>query len=356
MRAYSVAVLGATGAVGLQMLRVLEERRFPVGDLKLLATSRSAGRRVCFRGEEVPVELASAEAFAGVDIALFSAGVEASREFASQAVARGAVVVDNSSAFRMEPHVPLVVPEVNGHRVKHHRGIIANPNCSTIQLVVVLKPLHDVARLRRVVVSTYQAVSGLGLEALGELVAQAQRIVSSVPRELDRPAGALVYDWAVVDPELVRVLPAQIGFNCVPQVDSFADNGYTREEMKVINETRKIMDDESLAITATAVRVPVFNGHCESVNVETEARLSVEEARDILRVSPGVTVVDEWGAGGYPMAIGACGRDQVFVGRLREDPSVRSGLNMWIVADNVRKGAATNAVQIAELLIQKGLA
>ena len=330
-----VAVAGATGAVGEVMRQVLLERRFPIASIKLLASERSAGRKVRFGDEEVEVALLRPQAFEGVDIALFSIPQELSKEIAPQAARRGCVVVDNSNAFRMDPDTPLVVPEVNPHRVAEHRGIIANPNCSTIQMVVALKPLHDAARIRRVVVATYQAVSGAGHEAVEELREQTRRVL----------------DEGEPQP---RVFPHQIAFNVIPQIpqrSAFGEDGYTTEEVKMAQETRKILEDPDIGVTATCVRVPVFCGHSEAVNLETERKLTAEEARELLRRAPGVTLLDEPAQGRYPLPVQAAGRDDVFVGRVREDPTVTNGLNLWIVSDNLRKGAATNAVQIAELLL-----
>ncbi|MCR4418955.1 MAG: aspartate-semialdehyde dehydrogenase [Clostridia bacterium] len=334
MAGLRVAVVG-TGAVGQAMLQVLEERSFPVSQVRVLATSRSAGKKVMFAGEEVTVEETTPTSFRGVDLALFAGGA-ASKEFARPAVSCGAVVIDNSSTFRLEPDVPLVVPEVNPEAVKDHQGIIANPNCSTIQMVVALKPLHDAARIRRVVVSTYQAVSGAGAEAMEELRSQVPAVLSG----------------QTVQPE---VFPWPIAFNLFPHIDVFLENGYCKEEMKMILETQKIMAAPEMRITATTVRVPVFVGHSEAVNVETEKKLTAEEARRLLAAAPGVVVEDDPARNLYPLPIRAAGRDEVFVGRVREDFSVECGLNLWIVADNLRKGAATNAVQIAELLLRYGL-
>ncbi len=333
-KTYTVAVVGATGAVGGAMLEVLERRNFPVGELRLLASERSKGKRLAFKGEEVPVQVLGRDSFAGVDIALFSAGASRSLEFAPVAAEAGAVVVDNSSAFRMEDDIPLVVPEVNPEAIGQYtnRGIIANPNCSTIQMVVALKPIHDAAGIRRIVVSTYQAVSGSGASAI---------------RELDRQ----VRQYAAGEEMEVAVYPWQIAFNCLPHIDLFLDNGYTKEEMKMVNETRKIFGDPGIGVTATTVRVPVFYGHSEAVNVETRSKLSAAEARRLLASAPGVEVVDEPEAGKYPLAIHCQGRFGTFVGRIREDESIANGLNLWIVADNILKGAALNAVQIAEVLI-----
>ena len=331
-RGYAVAVAGATGAVGRTMISVLEERSFPVRSLKLLASERSVGTRLEFRGEKIAVEKLTAESFRGVEFALFSAGGSRSEEFAPFAVSSGAVVIDNSNAFRMRPDVPLVVPEVNPHAAKKHQGIIANPNCSTIQMVVALKPLHDQARIRRIVVSTYQSVSGAGQKAINELLDQARSLLKGDPLEK-------------------KVFPHPIMFNCLPHIDVFDDQGYTKEETKMIKETQKIMEDESIAVTATTVRVPVVYGHSESVNIETERKLTASEAREILRRAPGVVVVDDPRQNCYPLALDAAGTDPVYVGRIREDYSIPNGLNLWVVADNLRKGAATNAIQIAELLI-----
>ncbi|MDN5325746.1 MAG: aspartate-semialdehyde dehydrogenase [Moorella sp. (in: firmicutes)] len=321
--------------MGQTMLKVLEERNFPVGRLKVLATSRSAGKKVTFKGEEYRVEETTPESFAGVNVALFAGG-EASKIFGRAAVAAGAVVIDNSNNFRMDPEVPLVVPEVNPRDVRWHKGLIANPNCSTIQMVVALKPLYDAAGIKRVVVSTYQAVSGAGQEAIDELREQSQQVLEG--REV-----------------IGRVFPWQIAFNCLPHIDVFLENGYSKEEMKMVNETRKIMGDDDIQVTATTVRVPVFNSHSEAVNVETREKLTASQARELLSRAPGVVVVDDLDNKAYPLAIQADGRDEVFVGRIREDFSIANGLNLWVVADNLRKGAATNAVQIAELLLQEGL-
>jgi aspartate-semialdehyde dehydrogenase len=337
-RLWNVAVVGATGAVGNEILRVLEERDFPVGELRLLASSRSAGNFLEFRDEQILVHELTGDSFAGIDIALFSAGGGRSEEFCPIAAAAGAVCIDNSSAWRMDPDVPLVVPEVNPDEIARYakKGIIANPNCSTIQLVTALKPLHDFATIRRVVVSTYQAVSGSGQKAIDELRIQSGELLNG------RSADCKVY-------------PHQIAFNCLPHIDVFLDNGYTREEMKMVNETRKIMGDGSLKVTATAVRVPVFYGHSESVNIETERKLTVEQARHLISNAPGCQLVDDPANQVYPMPIEAAGQDLTLVGRIREDETVENGLNLWVVADNLRKGAATNAVQIAEILADKYL-
>ncbi|HEV8326190.1 MAG TPA: aspartate-semialdehyde dehydrogenase [Nitrospiraceae bacterium] len=330
---YVVAVVGATGAVGTEMVEVLEEREFPVARLVPLASTRSAGGTVTFKGNEVPIEVLTKDSFAGVDIALFSAGADLSREFAPIAVKAGAVVIDNSAAWRMTPEVPLVVPEVNAHDIQRHKGIIANPNCSTIQMVVALKPLHDQARIKRIVVTTFQSVSGTGKDAMDELMAECQDLLSF------KSASPKVY-------------PYQIAFNCLPQIDEFLPSGYTKEEMKMVHETRKIMGDQSIHVTATTVRVPVYIGHSEAVNIETERKLSANEARAILSTAPGVLLYDDPAHKIYPMPLEVAGKDEVYVGRVREDESIANGLNLWVVADNLRKGAALNAVQIAEHLAQ----
>ncbi|MEK6646215.1 MAG: aspartate-semialdehyde dehydrogenase [Candidatus Firestonebacteria bacterium] len=333
MKQYNVAIVGATGAVGNKMREVLEERNFPVENLRLLASARSVGKKLSFKGEDISVEELKENSFVGIDIALFSAGATISRKFCPIAAKAGAIVVDNSSAWRMDKEVPLVVPEVNPDAIKRHKGIIANPNCSTIQMVVVLKPLHNVAKIKRIVVSTYQAVSGKGLKAVEELKLQSKALLE----------GA--------EPE-IKVFPHRIGFNILPQIDDFLPNGYTKEEIKMIQETKKIMEDDSIKMTATTIRVPVFNCHSESVNIETEKKLSPDSAREILSKSPGVIVLDEPASCKYPLPSIADGKDECFVGRIREDESIENGLNLWIVADNIRKGAATNAVQIAEIVIK----
>jgi aspartate-semialdehyde dehydrogenase len=338
MKEYNVAVVGATGAVGNEMIATLEQRKFPVKKLTLLASARSLGKTLTYKGEEIPVDELKEDSFHDIDIGLFSPGGAVSTRFAPIAASSGCVVIDNTSAFRMEPDIPLVVPEVNEHAIVQYknRGIIANPNCSTIQMVVVLKPLHDAAKIKRVVVSTYQAVSGTGQKAIVELDQQVRNIYNSRPVE-------------------IKVYAHQIAFNCLPHIDSFIENGYTKEEMKMVNETNKIMEDNSIRVTATTVRVPVFYGHSESVNVEFERDLPPEEARKLLAKAPGVKVADDPSKNIYPLAIHAAGKDDTFVGRIRRDESVDHGLNMWIVADNIRKGAALNAVQIAEALIKKYL-
>lgn len=330
---YVVAVVGATGAVGNEMIAVLEDRDFPVDSLRLFASERSEGVKLQFQGSEIPVETLKEDSFKGVDIALFSAGAERSKIWAPIAARSGCVVIDNSSQWRMDPEVPLVVPEVNPGDIRKHKGIIANPNCSTIQMVVVLKPLHDAARIKRVVVTTFQSVSGTGKKAMDELLQQTSDLLNF--REVK-----------------CNVYPHQIAFNCLPHIDKFLENGYTKEEMKMVNETKKIMGDDTIRITATTVRVPVFRGHSESVNIETEKKLTANEARALLSIAPGVVVYDAPEKNIYPLAIYAAGKDETFVGRIREDESIDNGLNLWIVADNLRKGAALNAVQIAEKLIE----
>ncbi|MGZ8487702.1 MAG: aspartate-semialdehyde dehydrogenase [Candidatus Binatia bacterium] len=332
---YNVAIVGATGAVGEQMREVLDERQFPVGELRLLASERSVGQFLPFQSRQLPVQVLKADSFKDIDIGLFSAGGSVSAEFAPLAVAAGAVVVDNTSVFRLEPDIPLVVPEVNSKAIANYktRGIIANPNCSTIQMVVALKPIHDTARIKRVVVSTYQSVSGAGRKAMEELSQQVAALFNG--KEIEKVK-----------------FPHQIAFNCIPHIDVFMTDGYTKEEWKMIEETRKILGEPNLPVTATTVRVPVFCSHSESVNVETYVKLSANEARRILREAPGIIVADEPENNLYPMAIDAAGKDATYVGRIREDKSVANGLNLWVVSDNLRKGAALNAVQIAEILIR----
>ena len=335
---YHVAVAGATGAVGNEMLQILEEQEFPVASLKLLASSRSAGKTLDFRGESLHVEELRDDSFEGVDIALFSAGAAPSRQFAPAAAESGCVVIDNSSGWRMDPEVPLVVPEVNPHAVADYRrkGIIANPNCSTIQMVVVLKPIYDAAGIERVVVSTYQAVSGTGKNAMEELTEQTRNLLT----------------FQEVTPE---VYPHRIAFNCFPHIGSFLENGYTEEEMKMVHETHKIMEDPNIRVSATTVRIPVFYGHSEAVNIQTKRKLSAKEARVLLFQAPGVRVMDNPDERIYPMPSEAAGINDTLVGRIREDISIENGLDLWIVADNIRKGAALNTVQIAELLIKEHL-
>jgi len=332
-RRYNVAIAGATGAVGGAMLDVLARLDFPVNELRLLASERSVGKKLKFKNQKIPVQLLSKDAFAGIDIALFSAGAARSLEFAPAAAAAGAVVIDNSSAYRMDDDIPLIVPEVNPHAIGQYkkRGIIANPNCSTIQMLVALKPIYDRAGIKRIVVSTYQAVSGTGAKAIAELEAQ-------------------VKAYAAGEPMPKNVYPHQIAFNCLPHIDSFLDNGYTKEEMKMVNETRKIFADSAIGVTATTVRVPVFYGHSESVNIETAEKITAAEVKELLATAPGVKVVDEPGLSIYPLALDCAGRFETLVGRIREDESIENGINLWVVADNILKGAALNAVQIAEIV------
>jgi aspartate-semialdehyde dehydrogenase len=331
--AWNVAVVGAAGMVGTEMIRTLERRGFPVNELRPLDVAEVAGTPVQFAGREYRCLEATEASFAGVDIAIFSAGAEASLDLSPKAVRQGAVVIDNSSAWRMDPACPLVVPEVNPHDLAWHKGIIANPNCSTIQMVVALKPLHDRARITRVVVSTYQAAAGAGRNGLDELVRQAREILEH------GACGA------------PRTFQYQLAFNLIPQIDVFQEGGYTKEEWKMVHETVKIMGDPGIRVTATTVRVPVPIGHSESVNIETERKLTADEARTILAAAPGVTVLDDPSTRTYPMPAQAANTDDVFVGRIREDTTIERGLNLWIVSDNVRKGAALNAVQIAEQLV-----
>jgi aspartate-semialdehyde dehydrogenase len=332
---YNIAIVGATGAVGEQMREVLEERKFPVGEIRLLASERSAGQFLEFDGRQHRVSVLNENSFEDIDIGLFSAGGTVSAKYAPMAVSAGAVVVDNTACFRMAPDIPLVVPEVNASAIGDYtnRRIIANPNCSTIQMVVALKPIHDAARIKRVVVSTYQSVSGAGRQAMEELSQQVAALYNS--KEVEK-----------------KKFPHQIAFNCIPHIDVFLEDGYTKEEWKMINETRKILGEPSLAVTATTVRVPVFFSHSESVNVETEKKLTAAEVKSLLRQAPGIIVADEPENNLYPLALDATGKDATYVGRIREDTSVQNGINLWVVADNLRKGAALNAVQIAEILIR----
>ena len=342
MKKYNVAILGATGAVGQEFLNLIEERNFPFADLKMLASKRSAGKKIQFMGKEYTVEEATTESFKDVDIALFAGG-SASKEFAPAAVKAGAVVIDNSSTFRMDPEVPLVVPEVNPEAIAQHKGIIANPNCSTIIMVMALKPLYDIAKIKRVVVSTYQAVSGGGKEAMAELEQQVQDIVAGKPVTANiLPGAALKKHY-------------QIAFNLLPQIDVFKENLYTKEEMKMIDETKKIMSDNDMRITATTIRVPVYRSHAESVNVEFADEVSVEAARKALEAFPGVEVVDNPDEQLYPQPLETSGKNDVAVGRLRKDYSIDHGLNMWVCGDQIRKGAALNALQIAEYMIEKDM-
>ena len=336
-RTFRVAVVGATGLVGETMIRVLEERKFPVSELYPLASSRSVGKSVEFNGKRYPVDDLATFDFSKADIGLFSAGGEVSREFAPKAAAAGCVVIDNTSEFRYQDDIPLVVPEVNPHALAQYkaRGIIANPNCSTIQMLVALKPIHDAVGIERINVATYQSVSGAGKEAVDELAAQSVALMSG--------QGSVK----------ANIIAKQIAFNVVPQIDRFEDNGYTREEMKMVWETQKIMEDPTIRVNATAVRVPVFFGHSEAVHIETRQKITAVEARALLKKAPGITVLDERKPGGYPTAATeAANRDTVYVGRIREDISSDRGLNLWVVSDNVRKGAATNSVQIAEIMVR----
>jgi aspartate-semialdehyde dehydrogenase len=335
---FNVAVAGATGAVGNQMISCLEERKFPINSIKLLASSRSVGRKIDYMGDSIAVEELKESSFKGMDIALFSAGGGTSEKFAPFAAKDGCVVIDNSSAWRMDPDVPLVVPEVNPHAVAQYtnKGIIANPNCSTIQMVVALYPLHNKYGIKRIVVSTYQAVSGTGKKAIEELDSQTRAILNFKNYEK-------------------KVYPHTIAFNCLPHIDVFLDNGYTKEETKMVYETRKILEDDTIGVTATTVRVPVFYGHSESINIEAKENISAQEVKTILKNAPGVKVVDDPKNNVYPLAIDAAGQDLTLVGRIRDDESIKNGINMWVVADNIRKGAATNAVQIAEILAKEYL-
>jgi len=333
---FNVAVAGATGAVGETMLSILAERNFPVDKVYALASSRSVGKRVQFGKKELVVEDLATFDFKDVQIGLFSPGASVSDVHAPRAVAAGCVVVDNTSRYRYEKDIPLVVPEVNPHAVAQYknRGIIANPNCSTIQMVVALKPIHDAVGIERINVCTYQAVSGTGMKAIDELAQQTAALLNGKPVE-------------------VKVYSKQIAFNAIPQIDVFMENGYTKEEMKMVWETRKIMEDESIQVNPTTVRIPVFYGHSEAIHIETRKKITAEEARKLLKKASGVTVIDERAPGGYPTAVTeAAGKDPVFVGRIREDISHPRGLDLWVVSDNVRKGAALNSVQIAEILVK----
>ena len=335
---FNIAVAGATGAVGNQMIACLEERNFPVKSVKFLASSRSVGRELRFRGDLIAVEELSENSFKGMDIALFSAGGGTSEKFAPWAAKDGCVVIDNSSAWRMNPDVPLVVPEVNPQVVAEYtnKGIIANPNCSMIQMVVPLSPIHKECGIKRIVVSTYQAVSGTGKKAIDELFDQTRAMINFIDYN-------------------ISVYPHRIAFNCLPHIDVFQDNGYTKEEMKMVNETRKILADDTIGVTATTVRVPVFFGHSESINIETREHISASAVKSLLAQAPGIKVVDDPGKNIYPLPIDAAGQDLILVGRIRDDESIQNGINMWVVADNIRKGAATNAVQIAEILAREYL-
>jgi aspartate-semialdehyde dehydrogenase len=335
-RTLTVAIAGATGVVGAAVRQILAERSFPVGELRLLASERSRGRTLPFAGREVEVGVLAADSFAGVDLAFFACGGAASKEFAPAAAAAGALVIDKSSTFRQDPAVPLVVPEVNADALHGHNGIIATPNCSTIQMVVALKPIYDAAGIERVVVSTYQATSGSGKKGPDELRRQAPQVL----------AGQAVESVAY---------PHQIAFNLLPHIDSFLPSGYTKEEQKMVDETQKIFADPQLKVSPTCVRVPVFNAHSEAVNVQTKEKLSAAAARVLFAAAPGVEVVDDPASLAYPMPVDASERDPVYVGRIREDDTIENGLNFWCVGDNLRKGAALNAVQIAEELLRRGL-
>lgn len=332
---YVVAVVGATGAVGNEMIAVLEERKFPVAELRLFASERSIGKYFDFKDKEIPVDVLEDYVFDHIDIALFSVNSELSKVFAPRAVEAGCVVIDNSSAWRSDPSVPLVVPEVNSNDILWHNGIIANPDCAAIQMVMVLKPLHDAATIKRVVATTFHSVSGSGKKAIDELLTQCIALINQ----------------SDFSPE---IFPHQIAFNCLPHIDAFQDNGYTEEEIKLIDETKKIMGEKSFKVTATTVIVPTFRSHSESLNIETEKKLSSNEVRAILSEAPGIIVFDAPQKNVYPLPLNAAGKDEVFVGRIREDESVEKGINIWSVSDNLRKGAALNAVQIAEELIKIG--
>ena len=331
----NVAVVGATGVVGEAMLSILEKRQFPINNIYPLASSRSAGNSVLFKGRSVEVGRLDEFDFSTTDLGLFSAGGSVSAEYAPKAVAAGCLVVDNTSYFRNDPEIPLIVPEVNLHALDKHQGIIANPNCSTIQMVVALKPIYDAVGIHRINVATYQAVSGAGRRAIEELAGQTAALLNGKKPTID-------------------VMSKQIAFNVIPEIDSFQDNGYTREEMKMVWETRKILEDETLMINPTTVRVPVFYGHSEAVHLETRDAVTAAEVRQLLSVAPGVTVIDDHTPGGYPTAVTeAAKQDGVFVGRIREDISCDRGINLWIVSDNIRKGAALNSIQISEALLDR---
>ncbi len=333
----NVAIVGATGEVGKAFVKVLEERNFPVRSLRLFASSKSEGKVMTFKGQEYKVEaLEKQTSFKDIDIALFSAGSSVSKEWTPRFVQDGTIVIDNSSAWRMDKNVPLIVPEVNKEDIKWHKGIIANPNCSTIQMLVAIKPIYDKYGISKIIVSTYQAVSGAGAKAIEELRVQTQ-------------------NWCEkkrIEPN--SVLPKRIAFNVIPQIDVFLEDGYTKEETKMLNETRKMLHDDNIRVSATAVRAPVFYGHSEAINLELEKEPDITGIRELLRKAPNVVLMDEPQNGVYPIPIMVEGRDEVFVGRIRKDRAFDNGLSMWVVADNIRKGAATNAVQIAEVLINEG--
>lgn len=335
MKAYNIAIVGPMGVVGRKVTKILEERKFPIKKIKLLGTERNKGKEIIFNGEKIYTEVAKEGAFKDVDIAFFCVGSEVSKTLAPIAIEEGALVIDNSSAWRMDPEVPLIIPEVNPEDLLWHKGLIANPNCSTTQMLVVLKPIHDKYRIKRVVVSTYQAVSGTGKDAIEELNNQ-------------------VLDYVNNRDMVNSVYPYQIAFNVIPHIDSFLDTGYTKEEMKMIDETKKILD-ENIRITATTVRIPVLNGHSESINIETGLPVDLEELKELLNNSKGIKVLDNPEETLYPMPINSVDQDEVFVGRIRRDFSVENGINLWVVSDNLRKGAALNAVQIAETIVTKNL-
>ena len=334
MKGYRVAIVGATGLVGQEFIKILMERNFPVDSIRLAASDRSVGKKLFFSHQEIEVEETTPDSFKEIDIALFSAGAEVSLYFSPIAARAGAVVVDNSAAFRMEPSIPLVVPEVNPEDIKWHKGIIANPNCSTIQMVVALYPLHKVNPIKRIIVDTYQAVSGAGSAAMEELTTQTKQVLEG-------------------QAAVAHTFPHQIAFNLLPEIGVFLDNDYTKEEWKMVEETRKIMHADNIAISATCVRVPVFNAHSEAVNVEFSRPMTPDEARHILAYAPGVKLLDDPAVSLYPMPWSAAGTDDVFVGRIRQDASHPNGLVMWVVADNLRKGAALNAIQIAEEMVKR---
>lgn len=342
MKKYNVAILGATGAVGQEFLKLIEERNFPFGELRLLASKRSEGKIINFMGKDYTVREAKSDSFAGIDIALFAGG-SGTKEFAAYAVESGAVVIDNSSAFRMDPEVPLVVPEVNPDAIAKHKGIIANPNCSTIIMCMALKPIHDLAKIKRIVVSTYQAVSGAGKEGIDELENQVKQYA----------AGQEMVANILPSASLDKHYP--IAFNLIPQVDVFIDNDYTKEEMKMINETQKIFDDYDMKITATTIRVPVFRSHSESINIELESALTTDQIKQALAKFPGVTLQDDPKNMVYPMPLYTSDLDDVYVGRVRVDESQPNTYNLWAVGDQIRKGAALNTLQIAEVMIERGL-
>lgn len=331
-----IAIVGATGAVGRECIKLFEERNFPLNDIKLFASPQSVGIKIPFNSDEISVQKLTDQSLKDVDIAIFSAGSEVSKKYAPIAVSAGCIVIDNSSHWRMDDRCPLVIPEVNAHTLDSHNGIIANPNCSTIQLLVALAPLHNIGKIKRIIVSTYQSVSGTGQKGINEIEKQTRQIFN-----LQQPEAT--------------IYPHRIAFNCIPHIDSFLNNDYTKEEMKIINETKKIFDDPTIKITATCVRVPVFYSHSESVNIEMEKKITPQQARAILSQSPGVYVYDNPKENMYPTPLDATGEDLTFVGRIREDHSIDNGLNLWVVADNVRKGAALNAIQIAEHLVSNDL-